>query len=177
MKGYDMSIDNYLIRQATVADVPAIVAFGAQVSYETYVKTNFLPADYVTGPQRYYWSSDYLLNSVQAARTLLLLAFDDDVLIGMTEVEQLSETEAVMWKLYVHHNYHGQGLGSRLMQEIEARLPDNIEQLKTEYYDSNTPAAGFYKARGFEFLERKQEQFADHHFSYTYVSKMLKEKQ
>ena len=164
------------IRKATRADVPAIVTFGEQVSYETYVKTNFLPADYVSGPQRYYWSSEYLLNIVQADTTLLLVAFDGDVLIAMTEVEQLSKTEAVMWKLYVHHNYHGQGFGRRLLQEIEDRLPDNIEQLKTEYYDSNTPAAGFYKAQGFKFLESKQEQFAEHQISYTYVTKHLKYK-
>ena len=78
-----------------------------------------------------------------------------------------------MWKLYVQEAHHGQGIGGWLLQEIIDRLPPDVRQLKTEYYDSNLPAAQFYKAKGFTFSERKQEQFGEHLIPYTYVSKLL----
>ena len=170
-------MDNYTIRNATISDVPALVTFGQQVSHDTYVRTGFLPADYVAGPQRYFWRAEYLLKVCQTDTALLLVVFDDDTLIGMAEVAQLSEREAVMWKCYVQRAYHGRGLGKRLLQEIIGRLPHTIEHLKTEYYESNSPAAGFYKAQGFTFLERKEEQFAGTIIPYIYVSKTLNSKE
>lgn len=168
-----MSTNNYTIRKATISDVPALVDFGKQISDDTYVRTGFLPAAYVDGPQRYFWSYEYLLGCCQADTTMLLVVFDNDTLIAMSEVEQLSASEAVMWKLYVQHAYHGRGLGRRLLQEIIGRLPHTTTRLKTEYYESNTPAAGFYKAQGFTFLERKEEHFDEHVIPYIYVAKTL----
>ena len=140
---------------------------------ETYLKTGFLPADYVTGPQRAYWEAAYLRQVIERDKSMLLVVFDDDLLIGMSEVELLTPADAVMWKLYVRHRYHGQGIGSRLLQENIDRLPDTVQRLKTEYYDSNTPAARFYEARGFKFLERKEERFGAHLIPYTFVSRSL----
>lgn len=168
-----MSNAKYLTRDATPSDIPSLVAFGTSVGHDTYLKTGFLPADYVNGPQRAYWQAEYLQGVIESDKSLLLVVLDDEKLIGLTEVEQLGPDEAVMWKLYVQQAYHGQGIGSRLLQAVINRLPPEVRQLKTEYYDSNIPAAQFYKAKGFTFLERKQEQFGTQVISYTYVSKSL----
>lgn len=164
------------IREATASDVPALVDFGQQVSHDTYVKTGFLPAAYVNKTQRGFWSTDYLSKVIEAKETILLVAYDQDELIGMTEVQLLNEQEAVMWKLYVRQTHHGRGLGRRLLQEISGRLPTSIQLLKTEYYESNTPAAGFYQTQGFKFLERKEESFADDTIPYIFVSKDIRQK-
>ncbi|MEM7031215.1 MAG: GNAT family N-acetyltransferase [Chloroflexota bacterium] len=163
----------YLIRDAVPSDIPYLVDFGVLVGHDTYVKTGFLPVDYVKGPQRSYWQATYLQTVIENDNTLLLVVLDGEKLIGMTEVEQLGQGEAVMWKLYVQEAYHGQGIGSRLLKVIIDRLPHNVHRLKTEYYDSNIPAAQFYKARGFTFLERKQEHFGRQVIPYTYVAKAL----
>ena len=164
------------VRKARLDDLPTLVEFGRLVGEETYLKTGFLPADYVTGPQRAYWGADYLQSVIENDKALLLVVIVDNTLIAMTEVEQLGPDEAVMWKLYVHPAYHGKGIGSRLLQEIIERLPSEVRQLKTEYYDSNVPAAGFYKAKGFTFIERKVDHFEGHEIPYTYVAKSLDQK-
>ncbi|MEM7030853.1 MAG: GNAT family N-acetyltransferase [Chloroflexota bacterium] len=125
------------------------------------------------GPQRTYWQAEYLQAVIDSDNSLLLVVLNDEALIGMTEVEQFGDDEAVMWKLYVQQTYHGQGIGDRLLQAINDRLPPQVRQRKTEYYDSNILAAQFYKAKGFTFLERKQEHFEKHVILYTYVSKSL----
>lgn len=168
-----ISHEPYLIRNATLADVPALDEFGITVGEDTYLKTGYLPATYVTGPQREYWSADYLQSVIENDKALLLVALDGDQLIAMTEVEQLGPDEAVMWKLYVQKAYHGRGIGSHLLQEIIERLPQKIKRLKTEYYDTNVPAARFYKAKGFTFLEKKADYFDGVEIPYTYVSKPL----
>ena len=166
----------YFVRDATHSDIPLLVDFGLLIGRETYLKTGYLPADYVNGPQRNYWKAKYLQGVIENDKSLMLVVYAAEQLIGMTEVEQIGREEAVMWKLYIDHNYHGQGIGSRLLQEIIDRLPSSIKRLKTEYYDSNKPAARFYKSKGFTFLERKQEQFKEQTISYTYVSKPLERK-
>ncbi|MEM7111174.1 MAG: GNAT family N-acetyltransferase [Chloroflexota bacterium] len=168
--------EKYLIRDAIPSDIPSLVDFGVRVGEDTYLKTGFLPAAYVRGPQRTYWTAEYLQGVIEGDKSLLLVVFDGESLIGMTEVERLSPDEAVMWKLYVQHADHGEGIGSRLLDEIIERLPSDVRWLKTEYYDSNISAAQFYKAKGFAFLERKLEQFGKHAISYTYVSIPLERK-
>ncbi|MEM9777303.1 MAG: GNAT family N-acetyltransferase [Chloroflexota bacterium] len=167
--------NKYIVRDASVADLPLLVAFGLSVGEDTYLKTGYLPAAYVNGPQREYWSADYLQSVIENDKALLLVVLDGDQLVGMTEVEQLGPDEAVMWKLYVQKAYHGRGIGSRLLQEIVECLPKGVERLKTEYYDTNVPAAGFYKAKGFTFLERKADLFEGNKIPYTYLIKKLKQ--
>ena len=58
----------------------------------------------------------------------------------------------VMWKLYVHPDHHGRGIGSRLLAEVEAMVEG--DELWLEVVDGNDQAFDFYRARGFEEVER-----------------------
>ena len=58
----------------------------------------------------------------------------------------------VMWKLYVHPDHQGLGLGSRLLAEVEAMVEG--DELWLEVVDGNTAAVDFYTARGFVEAER-----------------------
>jgi GNAT superfamily N-acetyltransferase len=59
----------------------------------------------------------------------------------------------VMWKLYVHPDRQGSGLGRALLDRV---LDENrAEPLRLSYVDGNANAAGFYAAQG--FVERERE--------------------
>lgn len=158
------------IREAVPEDVPAVVTFGREITEDAYVKTGFLPATYVSGPLRHYWSSPYLTQVIRSEESIVLLAFDRETLIGVVEFEVLNEAEAIMWKLYVHGSCQGKGIGSSLMESAIDRLPSTVRKLKTEYYDANLPAAAFYKSRGFTFEARREEEFEGQSIPYSFVS-------
>ena len=83
----------YQIRDAIPSDIPSLVDFGTQVGHDTYLKTGFLPANYINGPQRAYWQVEYLQAVIESDKSLLLVVLDGEQLIGMTEVEQLGCNE------------------------------------------------------------------------------------
>jgi ribosomal protein S18 acetylase RimI-like enzyme len=57
-----------------------------------------------------------------------------------------------MWKLYVHPDHHGRGIGSRLLAEVESMVEG--EELWLEVVDGNHQAYDFYVSRGFREVER-----------------------
>ena len=57
-----------------------------------------------------------------------------------------------MWKLYVHPDHQGRGIGSRLLADVEAMVEG--DELWLEVVDGNDQAFDFYRARGFEEVER-----------------------
>jgi len=61
----------------------------------------------------------------------------------------------VMWKLYVHPDHQGLGIGSRLLAEIEALVEG--DELWLEVVDGNDEAVGFYEAHGFAEVERSAD--------------------
>jgi ribosomal protein S18 acetylase RimI-like enzyme len=58
----------------------------------------------------------------------------------------------VMWKLYVHPDHQGRGIGRRLLAEVEALVEGDA--LWLEVVDGNRQAYDFYRAHGFEEVER-----------------------
>jgi ribosomal protein S18 acetylase RimI-like enzyme len=57
-----------------------------------------------------------------------------------------------MWKLYVHPDHQGRGLGSRLLAEVETLVEG--DELWLEVVDGNEQAVRFYEAHGFTEVER-----------------------
>ena len=64
----------------------------------------------------------------------------------------MSGDREVMWKLYVHPEHQGLGIGSRLLAEVEALVEG--DELWLEVVDGNEQAFAFYRAHGFEEVER-----------------------
>ena len=57
-----------------------------------------------------------------------------------------------MWKLYVHPDHHGRGIGSRLLAEVESRVEG--DELWLEVVEGNEQAFAFYRSKGFVEAER-----------------------
>ena len=142
------------VRRAVPADVDAIVDLGAAVVPATYGP---LSSAYAGWCLQRWWSSDAVGESV--ARLPHWVALDDERVVGVTNLGEL-DGSPVMWKLYVHPEQHGGGLGTQLLHEVVTAA--NGVPLVLERLSGNERAARFYAARGFVETHRTvAERFPD----------------
>ena len=74
----------------------------------------------------------------------------------------VDENEAQLRSVYLHPDYWGYGIGTRLFEEGKERLPSNIDTLVVESLAENEIGKGFYSKLGFEQIEKnKVELFGD----------------
>ena len=145
------------IRPGTLADVPAFRALGEAVVPPTYCP---IDAAYAQRMLDEWWVPEVFETSL--ARNTHLVAEVDGEVVALANLGRLSQSyrdfphvtgdREVMWKLYVHPDHHGRGIGSRLLADVEAMVEG--DELWLEVVDGNDQAFDFYRARGFEEVER-----------------------
>ena len=146
-----------LIRPGTREDVPGLVALGRAVVPPTYGP---IDAVYAQRMLDEWWTVERFTDSLGRAR--FLVAEHDGEVVAMATVGRLSASHRdfphvtgdreVMWKLYVHPDHQGLGLGRRLLAEVEAMVEG--DELWLEVVDGNEQAFAFYRAQGFTEVER-----------------------
>jgi RimJ/RimL family protein N-acetyltransferase len=55
----------------------------------------------------------------------------------------------VVYKLYVHPQHRGRGLGPQLLDALTRQLPANADRLYIEHFVANERAGAFYEREGF----------------------------
>lgn len=55
----------------------------------------------------------------------------------------------MVYKLYVHPQYRGRGLGPQLLDALIRQLPGNTDRLYIEHFMANERAGAFYQREGF----------------------------
>jgi GNAT superfamily N-acetyltransferase len=78
-----------------------------------------------------------------------LVAAVDEVVIGHAGYSIETDGHVVLWMLYVAPDFQGYGIGSQLLEAIEASAPD-AKSIRLEVLQGNTPAIAWYRRRGFE---------------------------
>lgn len=130
-----------MIRPGTTADAAALAELGRVVVPATYAPISEAEA---ARTLETWWSEESLAESL--GRLPHWVAERDGALIGVANLGRRHD-RAVMWKLYVHPDEQGGGLGRRLLEQVlEASAG---EPLWLSYVDGNDRAAGFYAAHGF----------------------------
>jgi ribosomal protein S18 acetylase RimI-like enzyme len=145
------------VRPGTLDDVPAFRALGEAVVPPTYGP---IDAAYARRMLDEWWVPEVFETSL--ARNPHLVAEVDGEVVALANLGRLSQSyrdfphvsgdREVMWKLYVHPDHHGRGIGSRLLADVEAMVEG--DELWLEVVDGNDQAFDFYRARGFEAVER-----------------------
>ena len=145
------------LRPATHDDVPALVALGRAVVPPTYGP---IDAAYAQRMIDEWWTPAVFTRSMQT--NAHLVAEVDGQVVALATIGRLSRSyrdfphvsgdREVMWKLYVHPDHHGRGIGSRLLAEVESRVEG--DELWLEVVDGNEQALAFYRGHGFEVRER-----------------------
>ena len=146
------------LRPGTMADVRGIRAVGEAVVPPTYGPIDAAYAQHMLDE---WWSVERL--TVLMQKFPHVVAELDGEVVGMANLGRVSSAShrdlgqvdggrEVMWKLYVHPDHHGAGIGSRLLAAVEDLVEG--EELWLEVVDGNDRAESFYRARGFEEVER-----------------------
>jgi GNAT superfamily N-acetyltransferase len=142
--------DAVVIRAGEVADATRLAALGRVVVPATYGPISAAEA---TRTLETWWSEPALAESLD--RLPHWVAEDAaGRLVGISNLGSRGDRR-VMWKLYVHPDQQGTGLGRSLLERvIEAA---GTEPLWLSYVDGNANAAGFYASRGFVEQEREPD--------------------
>lgn len=95
------------------------------------------------------WSENALAETLEQKQTILLTAFEDKKLIGYVILYYVLE-EGEIARIAVSPKHRRQGVGARLLLELESLCVDNgISKLLLDVRESNVSAYAFYEEHGF----------------------------
>jgi GNAT superfamily N-acetyltransferase len=132
------------VRDAERGDVAAICRFG-----EAHIRPHYAPligAEAADEQVRRWWNEAHLGAAV--ARGLVVVAEADGQILGVGQRGR-SGADHVVYKLYVHPEHRGRGLGPELLAAIITRLPAEADRLYVEHFVANERAGAFYEREGF----------------------------
>jgi GNAT superfamily N-acetyltransferase len=132
------------MRLADEHDVAAICAFG-----RADIPVHYAPLigeDAAHAQVRDWWSADGISTAVAVGRTVVLE--HDGRLAGVAQWG-LSGDHYAIYKLYLHPDERGHGLGRLLLTAVEAALPADADAVRIEHFAANQAAGRFYEREGF----------------------------
>lgn len=133
-----------IVRNAGPRDVVAICQFG-----EAHIRPHYTPligAAAADAQVRDWWNEERIGAAVDAG--LMVIAEAAGQLVGVGQRGR-NGAEHVIYKLYIHPEYRGHGLGPRLIDALTKQLPADVDRLYIEVFAANERAGAFYEREGF----------------------------
>ncbi|GMU93047.1 MAG: hypothetical protein AMXMBFR4_21050 [Candidatus Hydrogenedentota bacterium] len=152
-----------LVREYKDEDVPAI----ARLYYDT---VRFVNARDYTPEQLHAWAPDIWPDSFWRARFekgRVIVAEENGEVVGFAEFHEDGHIDC----FYVHYQYQGVGVGTRLMQRIEEEAhSQSIPRLHLEASITGRP---FFERRGFNPIGEEVREYRGAVFRNTLMEKRL----
>ncbi len=106
-----------------------------------------------------------------SSKTLALVADTGIKVVGFADLDKNQENSGYMQHLYVNPSYHGQGIGSKLVKDLEALARQiGINQITLE---ASINAHCFYRNRGYEGNRPSIKLFDGIEFEVYKMSKLI----
>lgn len=138
------------VRTAQPDDVAAIRQFGAENIPDHYRP---LIGEEAARAQVDMWWTDERISSA-IVRGGVAIAEGSGEVVGVGEIGEY-DGRHVIWKLYVHPDLRGHGVGPQLIDKLVEQLPDGADEVFVEHFAANTRASSFYEREGFELVETR----------------------
>jgi len=150
-----MLTDHLVIRRAIATDAPALSAFGRRVFSATFEAENN-PADLAAYLDGAYTAAHQQADIADPSMDTLLLDLGGS-LAAFAQIREGPVPECVddmaareLWRFYVDHAWHGQGVAARLMTAVdEAARARGANTLWLGVWERNLRAQAFYLKHGF----------------------------
>jgi ribosomal protein S18 acetylase RimI-like enzyme len=138
------------IRKADLEDIPQIRAVGSASWRATY--TGIFPDEFIENALEQWWSEALFQRSIPNAAACNLVAEQDGQIVGtlMGTVKPGEEGQVHLFKLYIHPDHFGQGIGKQLWQAYLQHLAPGVKRADLEVEPQNARAIQFYKRLGFQ---------------------------
>jgi len=144
--------DEISIRSARPDDVERICRFGA-----AHIPDHYRPligSEAALAQVDRWWSADRIAQAVE--RGQVTVAESNDQLVGVAERGELGGSQ-VVWKLYLHPEHRGKGLGPALLRHLIDQLPADARSLEVEHLEVNRRAGEFYEREGFRYVRTEPD--------------------
>jgi ribosomal protein S18 acetylase RimI-like enzyme len=148
------SLDTIVFRDAVASDIPALAELHVTTWNATYNTTR--------GPTiaTRAWQWNQVFAKENRRDFVLVLADRNDRLIGFTWGKpNEGEFEGQLSKIYLRWEYHGLGLGRRMMAETARRFLERDIRSFILFAELSNPTLGFYDRMGGERLLDDRGQF------------------
>lgn len=141
------------VRIASAADLAAICDFGA--AYIPHHYAPLLGAEAARAQVDNWWNRGRMSRAVAERR--VVVAEDQGVLLGVGEWG-VYEGVPVIWKLYVHPQHRGAGIGPQLIDAMVGEVPGEKGRVRVETFAVNRRAVDFYERVGFRTVETVEHE-------------------
>jgi GNAT superfamily N-acetyltransferase len=148
------SLDSIVVRDAVAGDIPALAELHVTTWNATYNTTN--------GPTiaTRTWQWNQVFAKEDRRDFVLVLEDRSGRLIGFAWGKpDIGEFEGQLSKIYLRWEYHGLGLGRRMMEETARRFLDRGIHSFILFAELSNPTLGFYDRMGGERLLDDRGQF------------------
>lgn len=139
------------IRPADPDDITGICRFGEEHIPPLY--TPLIGAEKAR-EQLNFWTETQITRAV--TRNLVVVATRDDEIVGVGQRgrrDPTTDSDHVIYKLYLHPDVRGQGIGPRLIDALAQQV--DADKIYIEHFEANERAAKFYEREGFQ-AEREE---------------------
>ncbi|PSP66038.1 N-acetyltransferase [Halobacteriales archaeon QS_1_69_70] len=160
-----MTVD---VRTATAEDLAAVEAVARDAWYAAY--GGFLEPRSVEAGLAQSYDEDVLATAVAHDAIEFLVAELDGEVVGFASAERTWTDEVELHTLYVNPDRWGEGVGSALLEVVEAWATDqDVDRVVAAVFADNAVGRGFLEAREFEQGQAaKGEVAGELHDEYEY---------
>ena len=99
---------------------------------------------------------DNLKKQALDENTYFAVAKDQEKIVGLITLKKIDAKTAFLGRIYISHDYQGQGIGSRLLKSAANYFP-SLTKLRLECEKQNNKACAFYLKQGFKITSEREE--------------------
>jgi ribosomal protein S18 acetylase RimI-like enzyme len=175
-----------LIRKATVIDLPDLSELASHVYYKTFGPDGYFPTelsmshDQVSEQIKQDKSEEAFAHAMNVDGDIFLVAEYDNQFTGYVGIRnpnievidgrQPTDKDQATNGIYVHPDFHRQGIGNRLLQAAleEPRLKQ-AENIYATVWEENKPSFNLFTNNGFKIAGKKKVMSGDEIIGYDAV--------